>query len=334
MPKRYYEGPVSDHYDGELFFNPGQTASPPRLRRSTMVRWMLRRQPIAWPRSVPVVPARPAARVDGLRITGVGHSTLLIQVAGRNLLTDPVWSRRASPFPFAGPRRVTAPGIRFADLPPIDAVLLSHCHYDHLDLATLKRLHRRHAPLMAMPLGTDTIVRAAIPGARIVVGDWFDRLALGDGLATTLTPANHWAARWPSDARRMLWCGHYLETGAGTIWFAGDTAYGDGAIFPAIRARLAAPDVALIPIGAYEPRGFMKTSHTNPEEAVRIMRDVGATDAVGIHWGTFRLSSEAWEAPRADLAAALDDAGISRERFVAAEPGRVHEFDVRSRLAA
>ena len=334
MAKRYYDGPVSDHYDGEHFFNPGQTAPPPRLRPSAMLRWMLRRQPIPWPRSVPVVPARPAARVDGLRITGVGHSTMLIQVAGRNLLTDPVWSERASPFPLAGPRRVTAPGIRFADLPPIDAVLLSHCHYDHLDLPTLKRLHRRHAPLFAMPLGTDTIVREAIPGARMVVGDWFDRLVLAPGLATTLTPSQHWAARWPSDARRMLWCGHLLETGAASVWFAGDTAYGDGAIFPAIRARLGAQDVALIPIGAYEPRGFMRGSHTNPEEAVRIMRDVGAARALGIHWGTFRLSGEAWDAPRADLEAALDAAGIPRAHFVASEPGRVHEFHAEARAAA
>ena len=331
MARRYYEGPVSDHYDGEHFFNPGLPRPGPLRRRTIlgfMLRRMYRREPIAWPATIPLVQARPDARVDGLRITPVGHATLLIQAAGRNVLTDPVWSKRASPFPFAGPRRVQAPGIALADLPPIDAVLISHCHYDHLDLATLKRLHKRDAPLMAMPLGTDTVIRAAIPKARIVVGDWYDRLALGEGLATTLTPANHWAARWPSDARRMLWSGHFLETGAGTIWFAGDTAWGDGAIFPAIRARLGAPDVALIPIGAYEPRGFMSSSHTNPEEAVRIMREVEAAHAIGIHWGTFRLSSEAWDAPPADLGAALDAAGIARERFVAAEPGRVREFGV------
>ncbi len=324
MARRYYEGPVSDHYDGEHFFNPGLPRPRP-VRRRTMLRWMLRREPIAWPAVVSVVPARPDARVDGLRITAVGHSTLLIQASGRNVLTDPVWSRRASPFRFAGPKRVTAPGIAFADLPPIDAVLISHCHYDHLDLATLRRLHARDAPLMAMPLGTDAVIRAAIPEARIVVGDWYDRLALGEGLASTLTPANHWAARWPSDVRRMLWSGHFLETAAGTIWFAGDTGWGDGAIFPEIRARLGAPGLALIPIGAYEPRGFMASSHTNPEEAVRIMREVGARRAIGIHWGTFRLSSEAWDAPRTDLGVALDAAGMSRARFVAAEPGQVYE---------
>ncbi|HEX8420736.1 MAG TPA: MBL fold metallo-hydrolase [Sphingomonas sp.] len=326
MPQnRYYQGPPSDHFDGTRFFNPGQAAVDRGLR--DMLRWKVVGAAAArWPRSVAVTPARPEARVTGLRITMVGHATLLIQVAGVNILTDPVWSDRASPFRFAGPKRVTEPGIAFDDLPPIDIVLLSHCHYDHMDVATLRRLHAAHAPLMAMPLGNDTIVRAAVPGARCIVGDWWDRLPLTDAIATTLTPANHWGNRWPTDVRMALWSGHHLSTPAGSIWFVGDTGYEDGRIFADIAARLPAPDVALIPIGAYEPRWFMAPQHVNPAEAVRILDDVGAGRALGIHWGTFQLTDEAREAPVEALAAAMDDAGVSADRFVAAQPGGVYDL--------
>ncbi len=320
---RYYAGPPSDHFDGVRFFNPDQPATDRGLR--DMLRWKLAGAAQCWPAMVPVTPAVPAARVPGIRVTMVGHASLLIQAAGVNILTDPVWSQRASPFRFAGPTRVTAPGIAFADLPSIDVVLLSHCHYDHMDIATLRRLHAAHAPLMAMPLGNDAIVRAAIPDARCIVGDWWDRLDLGGGISTTLTPAHHWANRWPSDVRMALWAGHHLTTPVGTIWFAGDTGYGDGRLFADIRARLGAPDMALIPIGAYEPRWFMAEQHVDPAEAVRIFRDVAAKQALGIHWGTFQLTDEAREAPRLALATALSAAGIPPRRFVAAHPGGVYD---------
>ena len=326
---RYYQGPPSDHFDGVRFFNPGQPSTDRGL--TAMLRWKLAGGAAKWPATVPVTPARPDARVAGLRITAIGHASLLIQAAGLNILTDPVWSERASPFASVGPRRVTAPGIAFGDLPPIDVVLLSHCHYDHLDVATLRRLQDAHAPLMAMPLGNDAIVRAAVPGARCVAGDWWDRLPLGGDLATTLTPAYHWANRWPTDVRMALWSGHWLETPADTIWFAGDTGYGDGAIFGQIRERLGRPDVALIPIGAYEPRWFMAAQHVNPSEAVRIMRDVDAGRALGIHWGTFQLTDEAREAPRLALATALSAAGMPPGRFAAAQSGGTYDF--RSGLA-
>ena len=229
-----------------------------------------------------------------------------------------------SPVTFAGPKRVTAPGIAFDDLPPIDAVLISHCHYDHLDVATLRRLHAEHCPLMAMPLGNDAIVRAAVPGARLLVGDWGARLDLGGGVATMLTRANHWGNRWPTDVRMALWSGHFVETPVGSIWFAGDTGYGDGAIFRDIRQRYGPPDVALIPIGAYAPRWFMAPQHVDPAEAVKVMRDIGASHALGIHWGTFQLTDEAREAPVTALARALHAAQIEPDRFVAAEPGSVH----------
>jgi L-ascorbate metabolism protein UlaG (beta-lactamase superfamily) len=321
---RYYDGPPSDHFDGIRFFNPGQASTDRGL--SDMLRWKLGGRAAKWPASVPIVPAKPEARVSGLQITMVGHASLLIQAAGCNILTDPVWSERASPFRRVGSKRVTAPGIAFDDLPPIDVVLLSHGHYDHLDIATLQRLHAVHDPLMVMPLGNDAIVRAAVPAARCVSGDWWDRLALSDGIATTVTPAYHWSNRWPSDTRMMLWGGHYLETPAGAIWFVGDTGYGDGRIFGEVRARLGTPDVALIPIGAYAPRWFMAAQHVNPAEAVRIFSDVGADRALGIHWGTFQLTDEAREAPVGELAAELQGAGVASERFVAAEAGGVFNF--------
>lgn len=325
MPRNpYYTGPTSDHFDGTRFFNPGQ----PKTDRSLaeILRWKLKEHPARWPAHVDIRQAVPDARVAGMRVTMVGHASLLIQAAGRNLLTDPVWSKRASPFSFAGLTRVTAPGIAFEDLPPIDVVLLSHNHYDHLDLATLARLHAAHAPLMAMPLGNDAVVRRAVPDARIVTGDWHERIALGEGVTTTLTRANHWSARGTRDRRMALWAGHWIDGPAGSIWFAGDTAWGDGAIFADLRARHGSPDVALIPIGAYEPRWFMAAQHCNPAEAVAILRATGAKAALGIHWGTFQLTDEPRDAPRIALGEALAAAGEDAERFVAAEPGQAYDF--------
>ena len=325
MPSnRYYSGPPSDHFDGLRFFNPGQPATDRSL--GDVLRWQFGGQRAAWPKMVAVDRPVPAARIDGLRITMVGHATLLIQVAGINLLTDPVWSDRASPLSFAGPKRVTEPGIAFEDLPPLDAVLLSHNHYDHLDLATLKRLHARCDPLMIMPLGNDAIVKGAIPAARIAVGDWGDRIAIADGIATTFTRANHWSSRGISDRRMALWAGHFIDTPAGSVWFAGDTGYGDGAIFRDVRALHGAPKVALIPIGAYAPRWFMTSQHVDPAEAVRILQDVEAEHALGIHWGTFQLTDEPREEPVSELVEAMAAAGEAADRFVAANPGGVYEF--------
>jgi len=319
---RYYAGPQSDHFDGHRFHSPGQ----PTTDRSfgELMRWRREGKRAEWPGHVPVTATVPPERSAAPRVTMVGHATVLIQVEGLNILTDPVWSDRASPFRFAGPRRVTAPGIDFAHLPPIDAVLLSHNHYDHLDVHTLRRLHAHHRPRMVMPLGTDATVRRAVRSADIVTGDWHDRVTLGPGVTVTLTPANHWSARGFRDRRHALWCGFWIETPGPGIWFAGDTGYGDGAIFRAIRNRHGAPDLALIPIGAYEPRWFMAPQHCAPEEAVRIFHDIGAVTALGIHWGTFQLTDEPREEPTELLRVALNAAGLAPERFRPLGPGDWH----------
>ncbi len=324
---RYYTGPVSDHFDGVRFFNPGHPDTDRSL--GDMLRWKFGEKPAHWPKAVPAQQVVPEARVDGLRVTMVGHATVLIQAGGLNVLTDPLWSSRASPVRFAGPRRVSPPGIALADLPKIDVVLLSHNHYDHLDVATLRQLQAGHQPLIVTPLGNDATIRQAVPDARIAVGDWGDRFALDHGAEAHIVPAHHWSARGTGDRRMALWGGFMLRTPAGLVYFAGDTGYGDGEIFRAMRARYGAPDVALLPIGAYAPRWFMAAQHTNPDEAVRIMLDLEARQAIGIHWGSFQLTDEPREEPLAQLREALDQRAIAPARFPAALPGEV--FDIAPR---
>jgi L-ascorbate metabolism protein UlaG (beta-lactamase superfamily) len=321
----YYDGPPSDHFDGAHFFNPGRPWTKSTL---DLVRWQLGSGKEPWPDAAPS-PFRetPAAHLDGrrLRVVLIGHASVLLQAGGHNILIDPVFSERASPFAFAGPRRVNAPGIAFDDLPPIDTVLVTHNHYDHLDVDTLRRLAQRHAPRIVTPLGNDTIMRDAGVTGTIEAHDWGARVPLSDRVAINVVPIQHWSARGLFDRMRALWAAFVIETPAGPVYHVGDTGYGDGRVFRGIRERFGAPRLAVLPIGAYEPRWFMSDQHINPDEAVRIFKTVGARSAVGHHWGTFQLTDEGIGRPPEALAKALAAHGVAPERFRALRPGEAWE---------
>ncbi|HEV2598367.1 MBL fold metallo-hydrolase [Sphingopyxis sp.] len=324
---RYYQGPLSDHFDGTRFLNP---AGEPETDRSfgDLLKWRRSAPDNRWTSSVDVVPVVPDVRVEGLRVTMVGHATLLIQIGGLNILTDPVWSERASPLSFAGPRRVTTPGVRLDDLPPIDVILLSHNHYDHLDMAALRALHARHQPLIVTPLGNDAIIHGGMKDACVLTGDWGDAIEIAPGAKAHIVPALHWSSRGPRDRRMALWAGFVVEAAGKLVYFAGDTGYGTGNIFRAIGERFGAIDLAILPIGAYDPRWFMAAQHCDPEEAVQIFEDVGAKAAVGMHWGTFKLTDEARDEPASRLTAELAARGIDPARFVAMRPADAADFGV------
>ena len=324
---RYYDGPKSDHFDGERFFDPHGVA--PRTRRD-LLRWHLHRRARAarakWPAWAPSPYIdRPPARVQGaaLRISYVGHASILLQTAGLNMLLDPVWSKRVSPFRFVGPKRVNDPGILFSDLPPIDVVLVSHGHYDHLDLATLSRLAAAHRPRVVTPLGNDTIMRNHDSAIAAEAYDWGDQVNIGKGVVVTLVPTRHWSARNLSDRNMSLWASFVIEAPGGRIYFVADSGYGDGGHFRRARERHGPLRVAILPIGAYEPRWFMRDQHMNPTEAVQAFIDCGAELALGHHHGTFQLTDEAIDAPLVALDDALKDARIPCERFRTLRPGEV-----------
>lgn len=320
---RYYSGPVSDHFDGVRFFNP--EGVPPGGFKDLM-KWQFNGARQKWPDRVPLhATVKPAARVEDLSITMVGHATMLIQIAGLNLLTDPVWSDRASPLAFAGPKRVIAPGVAFADLPPIDAILLSHNHYDHLDLATLKALHRAHRPQIITPLGNDALVRSAVPDAAITVGDWGHKVQLGP-LTVHFERCHHWSARGIGDRSMALWAAFMIDGPAGRVLHIGDTGFDQGRPYRDLARKHGAIRAAILPIGAYEPRWFMKGQHQNPDEAVQGFHLSGAAYAVGHHWGTFQLTDEARDAPLMALEAALSRHGVAPDRFRPLAPGEVWDI--------
>lgn len=318
LDDRYYIGPVSDHYDGERFFNPGRAATSKGL--GPFLRWQLSGNRSEWPEQVPVTPARPAPRVEGdaMVATVVGHAGVLVQTAGLNILTDPVYSARVSPFSWMGPKRVRAPGVRFDDLPKIDVVLVSHNHYDHLDLDTLQRLRERDRPIIVTPLGNGALM--ARRGITALARDWGGTVGISDDVTVTVERVQHWSTRWRYDVNRALWGGFTVTTPGGSVYFAGDCGYSDAF---AETARARGPfRLALLPVGAYEPRWFMKAQHMNPAEAVQAFRDLGAETAIGIHWGVWQLTDEAIDAPPRDLAKALAAAAIDPARFPALEPGQ------------
>ncbi len=279
-----------------------------------VLRWRLGSRRAAWqpPAPDPVFAPPPLAVPPATAaISFIHHASFLIRLPGAVVLTDPIFSLRCSPVSWAGPRRARPPGIVLEDLPRPDLVLLSHNHYDHMDLPSLRELQRRHAPMFVTMLGNARILaRAGIEATEL---DWWDEITVGP-IRIIATPARHFSARTPFDRNRALWGGFLLGTGTGQILFAGDSAAGPH--WQAIRARLGAPDLALLPIGAYEPRWFMQAAHMNPEEAVQAHLALGAKQSVGMHFGTFQLTDEAIDAPLDALQAAKLTLGVSSASFI------------------
>lgn len=313
-----YAGPESDHFDGKKFHN-----IPPGPDHSTMemLKWSFNRKEGYWPGwiSSEYGPKPPERVAEGqLRITLVNHSTVLLQVDGINILTDPVWSTRVGPLPWLGVKRHRNPGIRFEDLPPIDVVIVSHNHYDHMDVPTLKRLADKYNPRILVGLGNSAYLsRRGVKGVQDV--DWGDTLGIGNGIRILSVPTRHWSARARNDKRNTLWTAYIIQSGSGSIYFAGDT--GDGPQFAAAGAQYGPFKLALLPIGAYRPEWFMSRSHMKPGEAVRAARDLKAETSIAIHYGTFALADEGESEPVADLKKALSDAGPAAPRFLVLEHG-------------
>jgi L-ascorbate metabolism protein UlaG (beta-lactamase superfamily) len=314
------------NFDGTRFFNP-QGSAPNDFGK--FLRWQFEGGRAEWPETWPSphldVPPR---RVEGsrLRVSYVGHASFLVQTAGLNILLDPVWSERASPVPFVGPKRRNVPGIAFEALPEIDLAIVSHNHYDHLDLPTLSRLRRNHPHLLILtPLGNDTIMTRHDDTLRVRALDWGDVVDIDGGVRVHAEPMHHWSARGMFDRRMALWAAFVIETPSGRIYFVGDSGYNHGAYFREARRKHGGFRLAILPIGAYEPRWFMAAQHMNPEEAVRAAQDCGAQAALAHHWGTFQLTNEAIEAPARDLVAALDRLPAPPGGFHALRPGQVYQ---------
>jgi L-ascorbate metabolism protein UlaG (beta-lactamase superfamily) len=323
--------PISDHYNGTHFFNPEPTirAAPAgenqRRGFASFLFARLRRDPniwTAWPEHIENQPY-PAPTGPAPTVTFIGHSSFLLRLPGLTILTDPVFSKRCSPTQLAGPSRVRAPGIALADLPPIDLILLSHNHYDHMDLISLRQLRRRFPKVaIVTSLGNAPyLAKQRLAGAAEL--DWWQTHHHGE-TSITATPARHFAARWLNDRNQTLWCGFMLEHRGQKLYFAGDTGYTK--FFKEINARLGAPDLALLPIGAYEPRWFMGPVHMNPADAVQAFQDLAAKSAIGMHWGTFQLTGEAYDAPLRDLATARAAAGLAEAAFTTLDFGETRQF--------
>jgi len=318
ISEKGYTGPTSDHFDGKKFFNLNGNQGNGFWN---VLKWSVTRKKGAWkadykdyasPDKVQDVPGNEA------KIHFINHSTFLIQMDGINILTDPVWSLRASPLSWAGPKRLRRPGLHLDSLPTIDLVLLTHNHYDHLDTDAIKAIDERYGPQYIVPLGVDKILgRLGITNVQQL--DWHQQVPFGK-LKITATPAIHFSGRGMLDRNNTLWCG-FMINGGKNLYIVGDTAY-DAKLFKDIGSAYPKIDLAIIPIGAYKPKWFMSPIHTDPEEAARIHQDTGSKKSIACHFGTFQLADEGLVDVFTDFDAALKMFSIPVGEFTLPKEGR------------
>ncbi|MFZ2523188.1 MAG: MBL fold metallo-hydrolase [Minisyncoccia bacterium] len=294
LKSKGYVGEKSDHFDGIKFFTPGHSLHERIYEHGYgkfFWKWLLRKPRNHWVFEKNKFRTIPEKRVnsDRIFITFISHSTVLIQTKGLNIITDPVFSSKIGPLPFIKLHRYRDPGIKIEELPKIDLVLLSHNHYDHLDLKSLRYISIRDNPKIFTPLGNSHYLKIhRIKGAEDM--DWWDRKEINSEIKVVCVPSQHFSARAISDKNKTLWSGFVLETPRGNIYFAGDTGYGD--FIQRIKEKYDKFLIGLIPIGAYKPEWFMAPVHISPEEAIKVHKELSVETSVAIHFGTFKLADD------------------------------------------
>jgi L-ascorbate metabolism protein UlaG (beta-lactamase superfamily) len=314
---------ASDHFDGLRFFNP---YSPGDKTVGELLHWRRIRRREKWPSRVEDPPCAPPARVsaDRIGVTFIGQSTFLLQIGGICVLTDPIWSERCSPISWLGPRRARPPGQPLDALPGVDLLLVSHNHYDHMDLPTLRQVRKHWAPPTVTGLGNaQHLAKAGIRSA--AERDWWQSVEVA-GARVTYVPSQHFSSRGLHDRNRCLWGGFVVEAGGAVVYFAGDSGYCPH--FAEIGRKFPRIDLALLPIGAYEPRWFMRQQHMDPEEAVHAHLDLAPRRSVAMHFGTFQLTDEGIDAPIVALRAAQGRAGVPEDDFVVLGFGETRTFAI------
>lgn len=309
-----YRGPVSDHFDGKHFHNPEASRMP---GLSDMLKFMTGGPREKWPpvHQAAVGKMVPDDEKDSIRY--LGHAMFLITVSGKRILIDPVF-RKAGPLGVFGPSRFRKPGMALQDLPRVDGILVSHNHYDHFDVSAVQYLIRRDNPRLMMPFGCGNVL-PVLYRKNLIELDWWDSTGINDAITITAVPARHFSGRGLFDRNRSLWCGFTIEYSGRTIFYAGDTAYGEH--FRAIAKRFPGIESALLPIGAYRPEWMMEGIHINPEDAVKAFLELGADRFIAYHHRTFRLSWEGPDTPKRELYAASNKMELVQNRILAPKEG-------------
>ena len=308
----------SSHYDGKQFFNLNVT---PQKNFFDIIKMLSSKEDKKWPKFIPLsIPSfSPVNLQDNeVNLTFINHASFLIQLKNLTILTDPIFSERAGPGGWLGPKRVRQAGIKFDELPQVQVILISHNHFDHMDMPSLIKLNKKFKPLFIVPLGNKKYLQKnAIQN--VIELDWWEKHTLNATQSITIVPAQHWSRRSFMDTNAALWGGFWLTSQSLNIYFSGDTGYSDH--FKNIHKTLGAPDISLLPIGAYLPEWFMRASHLNPEEAVLAHIDLKSKLSIAMHHRTFKLSHEEIDAPASELLNSLKKHGIDIELFKIPENG-------------